>query len=62
MEPWRGSISVGVAESHGFMNYHHELIKLADTAVYRAKKAGKNRVCIAQFDEEISAEPNANLA
>lgn len=62
MEPWRGSISVGVAESHGFMNDHHALIKLADTAVYRAKKAGKNRVCVAQFEEVMSAEPKANLA
>ena len=41
---WRGSISVGIAERNDEMSSFHDLIKLADNAVYQAKSSGRNRV------------------
>ncbi len=50
----RGSASIGVALfSHGKVS-SEELIKNADTAMYQAKKAGRNTVCF--FDEQIQTE------
>ncbi|SHJ89156.1 diguanylate cyclase [Malonomonas rubra DSM 5091] len=44
---WHGSISVGVATRNATMQSPEQLIKAADTAVYAAKKAGKNCVRVA---------------
>ena len=41
---WKSSISVGVATREIAMQSMEDLIKVADQAVYKAKKAGKNCV------------------
>lgn len=51
------TISIGVAlyPEHGANNF--ELIKSADTALYRAKAAGRNRVCL--YKRKSQSEPSA---
>ncbi len=51
------SISVGVATLQPYMNDLNHLIDAADQALYRAKRAGKNRVAVAS--EEL---PNLDSA
>jgi len=41
---WQGSISIGMAARDATMQSKDELIKVADLAVYQAKKNGRNRV------------------
>ncbi|GAK59716.1 response regulator with diguanylate cyclase GGDEF domain, putative [Candidatus Vecturithrix granuli] len=41
--------SIGLADFHANPLTVHELIKRSDTALYQAKRAGKNRICV--FDE-----------
>jgi hemerythrin len=41
---WSGSISVGVAVNTADMQTPEDLIKAADSAVYIAKRNGRNRV------------------
>lgn len=41
---WRGSVSIGVAARTPDMAHADDLLKLADEAVYRAKRGGRNRV------------------
>jgi len=43
-EPWRGSISVGVAARNQNTKCYEDLIKMSDIAVYTAKQDGKNCV------------------
>ena len=51
--PPRGGKTVGVTLSIGLASYpedgkdHHEILERADHALYLAKRAGKNRVCLA---------------
>jgi diguanylate cyclase (GGDEF)-like protein/hemerythrin-like metal-binding protein len=46
---WRGSVSVGVAERTQSTNIFEDLLKLADDAVYVAKRNGRN--CVATVQE-----------
>jgi len=48
-EPWRGSVSMGVAARGAEMVTCDELIKAADQGVYVAKQAGKN--CVKSVDQ-----------
>ncbi len=41
------TVSIGVAESGGRYGSAEEVIKAADTALYRAKNGGRNQVCLA---------------
>lgn len=41
------TVSIGVAESGGRFASAEEVIKAADTALYRAKNGGRNQVCLA---------------
>lgn len=45
---WRGSVSVGVAERSQTMRNFEDLLKLADDAVYAAKRNGRNCVATTQ--------------
>jgi len=42
---WDGSISLGVASRNQTTAQREDLIKLADNAVYEAKRMGRNQVC-----------------
>ena len=44
---WRGSVSIGVAVRDPAMTTPEDLVKRADTAVYNAKRGGRNRVATA---------------
>jgi len=41
------TVSLGVAEKNRHTQTSDELIKVADTAMYTAKRSGRNRVCVA---------------
>lgn len=43
-EYWSGAVSIGVAEAHAPMNRPEELLKLADDALYAAKRLGGARI------------------
>jgi hemerythrin len=45
---WQGSVSVGVAERTQSLEVFEDLLKLADNAVYAAKKNGRNCVATVQ--------------
>jgi hemerythrin len=45
---WNGSISIGVAERTQSLEAFEDLLKLADEAVYAAKKNGRNCVATVQ--------------
>lgn len=46
IEKYEVGLSIGVALYPGHISNFHTLINYADTAMYHAKKAGKNRYCI----------------
>ena len=48
-EPLKVTISMGVAKLSDNVNDKLELIKMADDALYDAKKSGRNRVCTAKI-------------
>jgi diguanylate cyclase (GGDEF)-like protein len=45
-EEIRASVSVGIASYPSHASEVTELLRRADEAMYRAKKGGKNRVCV----------------
>lgn len=47
------SISIGIAVYQGVPVSASQLLSQADTAMYRAKRAGKNRICF--FDDKVGA-------
>jgi len=49
--PWRFTISVGIAALTPGAASAVELIKLADDALYRAKREGKNRICVSETEK-----------
>lgn len=53
--------SIGVATSSSFNETAHELISLADKALYAAKKSGKNNVCMASQQYGWQEEAKATL-
>ena len=53
------TISLGVAERVDSMEGPDDLLKAADDALYNAKRAGRNRVCLAQLDEADASGDSA---
>ena len=53
------TVSMGIAHYPEDAASAKELIKLADKALYRAKREGKDRICIYQKDAETPAETEA---
>jgi hemerythrin len=45
---WQGSVSVGLAERTTTLEVFEDLLKLADNAVYAAKRNGRNCVATVQ--------------
>ena len=56
------TISAGIAEYHGWMTRHEELIKTADDALYQAKESGRNRVICAQPPAEPAKKTAGDAA
>jgi two-component system cell cycle response regulator len=53
----RLTVSIGVACCSKFDDLNsQQVIRLADSALYRAKKSGKNRVCFADENETLESE------
>jgi diguanylate cyclase (GGDEF)-like protein len=56
------TVSIGVATSSSFNETSHELISLADKALYAAKRAGRNNVCIASRQYASPEEGTSTFA
>ena len=56
------TVSIGVAESDSKTREVEQVIQAADKALYRAKKAGRNRVEIASEARGRGARPKRNIA
>jgi diguanylate cyclase (GGDEF)-like protein len=54
--------SIGIATSSGYDETPHQLIALADKALYRAKEAGRNNVCMAAQQYAWQEEAEVTLA
>ena len=60
LKPTSLSLGVAVYPDHGDTGF--QLIQSADAALYRAKKAGRDRVAAAEYAEEfIMAAPPASI-
>lgn len=57
--PYRGSASLGIAIFPKAAETHEDLLREADTAMYRAKEGGRNRVCF--FEPEMQEEVTQRL-
>jgi len=55
--PKQITISIGLAEAPTHGVEMDELIRAADTALYRAKSEGRNRVCVYQENEKMPEKP-----
>jgi len=57
------TVSIGVAEPHGEDMTVEEVLKLADQALYAAKRGGRNRIEVAGPAQKRSKRKNAqNIA
>ncbi len=56
------TISIGVAERTGATPSPEDLLKLADQALYEAKRTGRNRVCLAGAPVAAAQNPVAAVA
>jgi diguanylate cyclase (GGDEF)-like protein len=53
------TVSLGVAQRAEDMNKPDDLVSRADEALYHAKRTGRNRVCIADQEEDTPTIPSA---
>ncbi|MBM3461907.1 MAG: diguanylate cyclase [Armatimonadetes bacterium] len=58
--PLKVTVSIGLATYPEHASGEHDLVRRADTEVYRAKRAGKNQVCVAAETGE-TADAEARL-
>jgi len=49
------SVSIGVANREDDMNHEDDLLRAADKALYAAKKAGRDRVCLSANGKTLCA-------